>query len=52
MLAAISVVLGMVILIGSMFVNAIQGIQIALIGVGFILIGLYLELRNASFSGD
>ena len=46
MLAGISVLIGMVILIGSIFSNVLAGTQIALLGIGFILIGIYLELRN------
>ena len=46
MLASISVFTGLIILIASISVNVLQGTQIALIGVGFMLIGIFLELRN------
>lgn len=46
MLASIAAFIGLLILIASIFLNAFSGTQVALLGVGFILIGIFLELRN------
>lgn len=41
---------GLVIALGSIFVNTFAGTQIALIGVAFILLACFMELRNQSNS--
>lgn len=43
-MSSVAVVLGLVIVIGSLFANVLQGVQIALIGIGFILIGIFLAI--------
>ena len=47
-MSSISVLIGLLIVIGSILANAIMGTQIALIGVGFILIGIFIETRKAA----
>jgi hypothetical protein len=39
-------ILGFFILLGSLLFGAIQGIQVAVVGTGFILIGILAELRK------
>jgi len=46
MLASIAVLIGIVILFASIFANALMGTQIALLGIGFVLIGIYLQIRR------
>jgi hypothetical protein len=45
-MSQIAAFLGLVILLGSIFFNAFQGQQVASIGLGFILLGIYMELRK------
>lgn len=45
MFAQIFGLIGLLIVVGSMFANALIGTQIALIGVAFILLGILSELR-------
>lgn len=45
-MASVAVVLGLIIVIGSLFANVLQGTQIALIGIGFILIGIFLAIPD------
>lgn len=37
---------GLLVIIGSLFFNVLAGTQIALFGVGLILLGIFVELRK------
>ncbi len=45
-MSQIIALLGLIALVGSIFTNALMGQQIATIGVGFILLGIFLEIRK------
>ena len=46
MMAQIYAVIGLVIVVGSLFTNTLAGTQIALIGIAFILLSVVAELRR------
>lgn len=46
MLAQIIALVGLLVVIGSMFTNAIVGTQVALIGIALLLIALISEVRK------
>ena len=45
-MSRLSVIIGFLIIFAGIFGNAFQGTQISLIGIGFILLGLFIEVRK------